>query len=182
MTATAGAYDATMKRLISAHKEHQVLSLTPFLAERLAVAVSCLFASRAGVVRTAPSVVLVPVPSSRAAVRERGFDATWAMSRRAVTADPRRLCTQRMLTLSRHVKDQAGLGAAARKENLTGGFRVVGSGVAPHAVVVIVDDVVTTGSSLTEAARALRAAGIPVLGAATVAATVRSRPRTVDWG
>jgi orotate phosphoribosyltransferase len=35
---------------------------------------------------------------------------------------------------------------------------------------------VTTGSSLTEAARALRAAGIIVLGAATVAATVRERP------
>ncbi|MBA3528863.1 MAG: ComF family protein, partial [Propionibacteriaceae bacterium] len=157
VTATASAYDATMKRLISAHKEHQVLSLTPFLAERLAVALSCLFASRADVVRSASSVVLVPVPSSKAAVRERGFDATWAMSRRAVlmsrtaafATHPRRLSGQRLLTLSRHVKDQAGLGAAARKANLTGGFRVVGSGVAPNAVVVIVDDVVTTGSSLT---------------------------------
>jgi orotate phosphoribosyltransferase len=35
---------------------------------------------------------------------------------------------------------------------------------------------VTTGSSLTEATRALRAAGIFVIGAATVAATVRVRP------
>jgi hypothetical protein len=35
---------------------------------------------------------------------------------------------------------------------------------------------VTTGSSLTEAARVLRAARITVLGAATVAATVRLRP------
>jgi adenine/guanine phosphoribosyltransferase-like PRPP-binding protein len=41
--------------------------------------------------------------------------------------------------------------------------------------VVLVDDLVTTGSSLTEAARALREARIPVLGAATVAATVRLR-------
>ena len=52
---------------------------------------------------------------------------------------------------------------------------------------VLVDDLVTTGSSLTEAARVLRAANIPLLGAATVAATVRlqrqnqpvsSHPRT----
>jgi predicted amidophosphoribosyltransferase len=41
---------------------------------------------------------------------------------------------------------------------------------------VLVDDLVTTGSSLTEAARVLRRAGITVLGAATVAATVRARP------
>jgi predicted amidophosphoribosyltransferase len=41
---------------------------------------------------------------------------------------------------------------------------------------VLVDDLVTTGSSLTEAARVLGKAGITVLGAATVAATVRVRP------
>jgi len=39
---------------------------------------------------------------------------------------------------------------------------------------VLVDDLVTTGSSLTEAACTLRAAGVVVLGAATVAATQRT--------
>ena len=44
--------------------------------------------------------------------------------------------------------------------------------------IVLVDDLVTTGASLTEAARVLSAAGVEVLGAATVAATVRlRRPR-----
>ena len=38
---------------------------------------------------------------------------------------------------------------------------------------MLVDDLVTTGSSLTEAARVLGRAGVPVLGAATVAATER---------
>jgi predicted amidophosphoribosyltransferase len=78
------------------------------------------------------------------------------------------------LTQGRRVADQAGLGAAARQQNLAGAFRLrrpISTGAA-----VLVDDLVTTGSSLAEAARVLREAGIPVLGAATVAATVRVRP------
>ena len=57
----------------------------------------------------------------------------------------------------------------ARQANLAGGFRLRAGARRP---VVLVDDLVTTGSSLAEAARVL-AAGVPVLGAATVAATER---------
>jgi predicted amidophosphoribosyltransferase len=169
-----------MKQLVSAHKEHQVLTLTPFLAGRLAVAVDCLLRSADGLPGNV-GVVLVPVPSSPAAVRARGLDATWAMARRAVPSCPpgRVVGAKRLLSLARRVQDQAGLGAEARRENLRGSLRARGQGLSAGCVAVIVDDVVTTGSSLTEAHRALRAAGIPVLGAATVAATVRSRSAPV---
>jgi predicted amidophosphoribosyltransferase len=69
------------------------------------------------------------------------------------------------------VRDQAGLGARARQQNLAGAFRVRRRLREP---VVLVDDLVTTGASLTEATRTLRAAGVVVLGAATVAATQRT--------
>jgi predicted amidophosphoribosyltransferase len=81
-----------------------------------------------------------------------------------------------MLVQARPVADQAGLGARARQENLAGAFRL--RRLIKADAVVIVDDLVTTGSSLTEAARVLQEAGVPVLGAATVAATARVRTRT----
>ena len=175
VTVTSSIYDPILRRLISAHKERQALALTSFLAERLALSVHGLLASEPCAIGTS-RIVLVPIPSAARTVRRRGFDATASMARLAA----RRLRVQYSMTVrsaliqGRPVADQAGLGSAARHENLAGAFRLrrpISAGAA-----VLVDDLVTTGSSLTEATRVLRAARIPVLGAATVAATVRVRP------
>ncbi|WP_274704671.1 phosphoribosyltransferase family protein, partial [Actinomadura geliboluensis] len=72
------------------------------------------------------------------------------------------------------VADQAGLTARQRAANLQGA--VEARACVAGRRVVLVDDVVTTGSSLAEAARALRAAGAEVTGTATIAATPRHRP------
>ena len=173
ITVTTAPYDAIMRRLISAHKERGALGLTPFLSGRLGAAVGTIAAAAEAGSRP---IVLVPVPSARSAVRRRGFDATWAMAggaARRLRRD-RDVRARRLLAQQRPVQDQAGLGAAERAANLRGGFRATKS--APNAaLVILVDDVVTTGASLTEAARALRVAGVPILAAATVAATERRR-------
>ncbi|HET8970833.1 MAG TPA: phosphoribosyltransferase family protein, partial [Candidatus Nanopelagicales bacterium] len=67
--------------------------------------------------------------------------------------------------------DQTGLDAAGRAANLRAAMRW--SGRVPAGPVVLVDDIVTTGATLAEAARAVRVAGGTVLGAAVVAATAR---------
>ncbi|MES9535697.1 phosphoribosyltransferase family protein, partial [Actinomadura sp. NPDC000600] len=72
------------------------------------------------------------------------------------------------------VADQAGLSAKERAANLKGAVEVRAD-VAGRRL-VLVDDVVTTGASLAEAARALRAAGGEVTAAAAIAATPRHRP------
>jgi predicted amidophosphoribosyltransferase len=178
-TVTAAPYDAVLRGLINAHKERDALLLTPLLAELLAGSVYALLGTT-DLTHGTP-VVLVPIPSAPRAVRKRGFDASTAMARTAARRlrgdHPTRVV--RALAQRPGVQDQAGLGARARQQNLAGAFRVRWRLRDP---VVLVDDLVTTGSSLAEAARTLRAAGVVVLGAATVAATprtagVRSGPR-----
>jgi ComF family protein len=175
VTVTSSTYDPILRRVINAHKERQALTLTRFLAERLAWSVHVLLASDPYDIGTS-GMVLVPIPSSAHTVRRRGFDATASIARLAARRLRVRypMAVRLALTQGRRVADQAGLGATGRQQNLFGAFRLRRPITTDAAV--LVDDLVTTGSSLTEAARVLRAAGITVLGAATVAATVRLRP------
>jgi hypothetical protein len=65
-----------------------------------------------------------------------------------------------VLRQTRPVADQAGLGARQRLANLAGALRVAEAGaelLADGGPVVIVDDLMTTGASLAEAARAVYA-------------------------
>jgi predicted amidophosphoribosyltransferase len=110
-------------------------------------------------------------------VRRRGHDPLLRVSRVAAAALRRRgidASVRRQLVAGRPVLDQATLDAADRARNLAGSMRsrhAVPPG--PGAPVVVVDDVLTTGSTVREAQRALEEAGTPVLGIATVAATRR---------
>jgi predicted amidophosphoribosyltransferase len=76
----------------------------------------------------------------------------------------------------RRVADQAGLTRAARAGNLAGGLGVIPGVTVAGREIILVDDVITSGATLSEATRALRAAHAHVLAAATVAATPKRHP------
>jgi predicted amidophosphoribosyltransferase len=119
--------------------------------------------------------VLVPVPSRRSAARARGGDHVLRLARRAAREVGAELA--RPLWLLGGVRDSAGLGETERARNVSHRMRALAAppGAGP---VLLVDDIVTTGSTLIEASRALRAGGWTVLDAAVVAATRRRRPGT----
>lgn len=158
----ASSYDGPVRAALLAHKEHGRRGLGRPLGAALGRAVAGVDGRR--------GVVLVPVPSSRAAVRARGDDH----ARRLALAAARELPGARALPLlvpARAVADQSGLDARQRTANLAGALRA--RQPLDGVPVVVVDDVVTTGATLAEAVRALRAAGADVRGAAVVAATAR---------
>ncbi len=125
------------------------------------------------------------MPSRRSVVRRRGHDPLLRLSR-ASTAQLRRrgldVAVRRLLVASAPVRDQAGLGAADRAANLAGAMRLrAGARVGPGPVVVV-DDVLTTGSTVREAQRALEQAGVRVAGVGVLAATVRRvRAGAREW-
>ncbi len=166
----AGVYGDELRRLLLAAKERNALGLLPLLGGRLAAAVLLLAEGSDG------KLVLLPVPSASSVVAARGVDFTAALARSAVRAlgsSGVRARVARSLVPVRRPRDQAGLDRAARLANLAGAFRC--RGPAPRGRVVVVDDIVTTGATLAEAVRACTAGGWEVAGAATVAATTRSR-------
>lgn len=183
-TITGGPYDDLLRNLISAHKERQAWLLTPALGRRLAGSVAPLLRA------AGPGpVYLVPVPSAAAAIRNRGRDATAAIATVAARslAGTRPGDSIRMVRLLRPVRrlaDQSDLTEAERHANLSGAYAVrSGRSLRTAGRVIVVDDLVTTGSSLAEATRALTAAGLEVVGAAVIAATVRrtaARPSPGD--
>ncbi|TYB48296.1 ComF family protein [Actinomadura chibensis] len=121
-------------------------------------------------------VAVVWVPSARGAVRRRGHDPL----RGAVAVAVRRLRAEGLpvtavpaLRQRGRVADQAGLTATQRIANLKGALEVTPATDLTGHRIVLVDDVMTTGASLAEAARALRNAGADPSAAATIATTPR---------
>ena len=173
-------YDGAARGAILAHKEDGRYGLVAPLGEALARSVLAGLAAGTGADQNA-DVALVPVPSRRTAVRVRGQDATLRLTRRAAAAVRRAGPDVEVLPVVRIVRgmaDQAGLDARERAANLHRALAVPDR-LARHVrgrLVVVVDDVITTGASIDETARALRAAGADVRSAAVIAATRRRRP------
>jgi len=150
-------YEGVLRNVILAFKENGRTDVGRALASPLNAAVQAAATGR---------LQLVAMPVGREAYRRRGFDPVRVLMRTAGLGSPREA-----LVSLRTRTEQMGLDREARAINLAG---TMGShGDIRGARVVVVDDVFTTGATLLEGTRALRAGGATVIGAAVVAATPR---------
>lgn len=99
---------------------------------------------------------IVPVPPSHTSVRKRGYDAVGELARRIG-----RVCgmpvERRLQSVGRH--EQKALSYEGRLKNVSGRFTLIEPFTISRAPVVLVDDVFTTGATLSECARQLKTAG-----------------------
>ena len=109
---------------------------------------------------------LVPVPLARARERERGFNQAELLAERLGERRGLRV-RPRWLVRLRATAAQSDLSAAARRANVADAFAAAPA-VAGRDVVLI-DDVITTGATVSECARALTAAGVRRVGVLAVA-------------
>lgn len=158
---TALEYGQGVRRIILAFKENDRTDAATALARPLAHAV-------AAALELHPNSELALVPTSRSSYRRRGYDPVRLLVRRAgMTAD-------RVLVHTRRTGAQKRLGVGERTVNLLGALAA--KEPLKGRRFVIVDDILTSGATLAEAARALREAGGEVVGASTLAFTPRLLP------
>ena len=112
----------------------------------------------APLVTVAPDAILVPVPLHRWRLWNRGFNQSGLVARElsrrlGLTADP--FALQR----TRRPPPLKGMSASQRRRTVTGAFRVRDKAAIAGKTIVLVDDVLTTGSTAEACARSLTRAG-----------------------
>jgi predicted amidophosphoribosyltransferase len=163
-----GAYEDPLRALILAYKERGRRRLAAPLGDALATVI------RTGAPPGRP-LVLVPVPATAAARRARHGDHMLRLAHRAarrlrrdgwavaVACPLRALPKQDSAHLDRHARARAAVGAFTARRGDTR--------IRAGEVVVVLDDVVTTGATLAAATTRLTECGVAVAFAATLAAT-----------
>lgn len=171
----AARYQGSLRAAIVAAKDGGRVDARRIVAPLLAAAIDAVGVGH-------PHAILVPMPSSRAAVRRRGEATIVELARRTEPVASGAHPLVPALVPARSLADQSGLDRRSRAANLRGAYVVSPRRLTALRAreVILIDDVVTTGATLTEGTRALQAAGATVVGAAVVAATQRRRTGARD--
>lgn len=156
------AYTGTMR--------HAILRLKYAHQRRIAHVLGALLATHPWPV--ASQTLVVPIPGAPQRVATRGYDQAVLLAQRLAY---QRDCAMRAaLVRTRDTTAQARLNRQQRLQNVANAF--IWQGTPPPALVVLVDDVCTTGATVHEAIRAIRRAGECHVHVVVVARGIRTSP------
>ncbi|MBZ5653050.1 MAG: ComF family protein [Acidobacteriia bacterium] len=178
-----GSYDGGLRELIHLLKYEQVQPAATVLGRMLAEALS-----RLNSCWIQGTVLVVPVPLHAQKLRQRGFNQSELIARAAIKQDAikregasgRLVLHPRVLERRRETQSQTGLTSHQRRENIRGSFAVASPGEIAGREILLVDDVFTTGTTVSECARVLRRAGASKIYVATVARTLKADAKGID--
>lgn len=164
-----GAYRGRLRTVLLAYKERGRRDLAGPLGSALAEALLQLQLGSGDGVRLPPGsgeVCLVPVPSRRSAAARRGGQHVTLLAQRtaaALAGAGLAASVAPALRMAPGVRDSVGLATVARQANLAGRVLVRRAGLpAAGTPVVLVDDLVTTGTTAAECVATLRQTGVEV--------------------
>jgi ComF family protein len=167
-----GSYEGGLRELIHLLKYEQVRPAAGVLGRMLAQAVAGLES-----LWSQPQISVVSVPLHARKLRQRGFNQTELIVREAlkVSAEAGRLVLRSgILERRRETLSQIGLTRHQRRENIRGAFVVTKPDLVSGREILLVDDVFTTGTTVSECARVLLRAGASKIYVATVARTLKA--------
>src|SRR5438093_8414464 len=173
--AAYGSYDGGLRELIHLLKYEQVRPAAGALGRMLVEAISTLAMG-------SEAIVVVPVPLHRRKLRQRGFNQAELITRAALKhiGGERVALKPGLLKRRRETQSQIGLTRRQRRENMRGAFAVAHPYAVKGQEILIVDDVFTTGTTVSECARVLRRSGASKVYVATVARTLKPEARLVE--
>lgn len=161
-------YSPIAKNILLAAKEQSVKSADQLVRNAVKVAIYELFQQHS-------NCALVPIPSGASSNRRRGRDFVNEMA--ISVAKDFGVAVLPLLEHQRNIRDQSRLNIASRRQNLAMAFSIKPQfrGNYSGESVVILDDLVTTGATISEAKRALTRGGFRVQAAATACVALRRR-------
>jgi ComF family protein len=123
--------------------------------------------------------VIIPVPLHRSRLRQREFNQA-AILAKGLARHLGIPVVERWLMRTRPTRPQVELSGDERRHNLKDAFAVADRACLDGTVVLLVDDVLTTGTTVSEAAKALKGAGAGQVDAFALARVVRDGGESVD--
>ena len=159
------AYSQIAQKILLAAKESHIKKADFLLGEAIEHSIKY-------ILRNEIIDCLIPIPSRASATRTRGRQFVESITE--IPSQNLSIPIAPILAHQRKVRDQTGLSHDQRWNNLQGAF-VVSTKQGAHGKALLIDDLVTTGATLNEAAHTLRYAGIEVIGAVTAAVALTTK-------